>query len=521
MSASPQRVIIPARWLRCCLAAFLLATIAACASNPPVPVKRSDSTALADYTATSLGRAHAKIEAQHPGLSGFSLLRYGRDAFNTRIRLIDIAEKTIDVQVYIWEGDETGRIFAERLIRAADRGVRVRALIDDLGTNASDSVLAAMDAHPNIELRLFNPFANRSTPALDFLTDLKRVNHRMHNKIFIVDNSAAIVGGRNMGDHYFGVNQQTNFRDLDMGAVGPVVRDASELFDYFWRGEWSVPIAAIAVAEDTSFSTQAFATRIREEIVRGSYPYKLEEDLVALDSQLAAIEDRYVWASGAIVWDDPAAMAASTTGDGDIVQKLRQKLLSLEKSLTIESAYFVPGDGGVEQIRALVDRGVSVRILTNSLASNDVLAAHAGHAEYRRALLEAGAEIYELRPDSAVIKKTWLGDSRAGLHTKALLFDDEAVFVGSFNLDPRSASINTEAGIYAEHPVLARQLRQYMDDGVTPQNSYRVALDDDDSLVWITQNDGVEVRYHQDPLSTFWQRFAAGFIALLPLESQL
>ena len=492
----------------------------ACASRP-LNIERTESTALADYTSTSLGRAHAQIEAEHPGQSGFSLLRYGRDAFNTRIRLIDLAEKTIDVQVYIWEGDETGRIFAERLIRAADRGVRVRALIDDLGTSARDSVLAAMDAHPNIELRLFNPFANRGTPALDFLTDLKRVNHRMHNKIFIVDNSAAIVGGRNMGDHYFGVNQQANFRDLDMGVVGPVVRDASELFDYFWQGDWSVPMAAITVDKDAAFSIGEFTAHIRDEIAGGSYPYKLEDDLVALDRQVAAIEDRYVWASGAIVWDDPAAMAASTTGDGDIVQKLRHKLQNIKQSLTIESAYFVVGDGGVAQIKALVDRGVTVRILTNSLASNDVLAAHAGHAEYRKALLKAGANIYELRPDSAVIKKTWLGDSKAGLHTKALLFDDEAVFVGSFNLDPRSASINTEAGIYAEHPVLARQLREYMDAGVTPQNSYRLELDEKDRLVWITQNDGVELRYHQDPLSSFWQRFMAGFIALLPVESQL
>lgn len=227
-----------------------------------------------------------------------------------------------------------------------------------------------------------------------------------------------------------------------------------------------------------------------------------------------------LWAPGKIVWDDPRSIEESGEA-GEVIAALRRKLQTLEKSLTIESAYFIVRKRGVAEVKRLSDQGVKVRILTNSLASNDVLAAHAGHASHRKELLAAGAELYELRADSGVIKKTWKGQSRAGLHSKALVFDGESLFVGSFNLDPRSANINTEAGLYVESVELASQLLEYMEEGVAPQNSYRLSLDEDGDLLWTTRDEGVEVRYDKDPLSTFGQRLMSGMISILPVESQL
>ncbi|MCD6269314.1 MAG: phospholipase D family protein [Deltaproteobacteria bacterium] len=498
---------------------LLIMLITGCATLP-TDYTRTESTAIDDYQSTSMGQHFATAEAEHEGESGFAIIRYGRNAYNMRIAMSDLAEKTIDLQVYIWETDETGRILAERLVRAADRGVRVRLLVDDMGVGASDQSIAALDAHPNIEIRIFNPFANRKTQIFDFITDLGRVNHRMHNKIMVIDNSLAIVGGRNIGDHYFSVNPDTNFRDLDIAAVGPVVRDISGVFDHFWSGSWAVPIAALVNCPYTDADLQVVVARLRKKIAAGEYPYAIDDDVATLRANIAATGDVLTWAPGWVVWDDPASIR-ETGKAGDMVAALRRKLGTVREALIIESAYFVVGDNSVARVKELVDNGVRVRVLTNSLASNDVLAAHAGHANYRKELLEVGAEVYEFRVDSSVIKKTWKGESKAGLHTKALVFDNETLFIGSFNLDPRSANINTEAGLYVESLELAAQVLAYMDEGVLPENSYRLMLDENDNLVWITEDDGVEVRYDKDPLSTFGQRFLSGFIGILPIESQL
>ena len=500
----------------CALSILLLSACASLPENYP----RTESTALEDYRSTTMGQRWGALEDQHPGKSGFEIIRYGRVAFTTRLGMIDRAEKTLDLQVYIWEADETGRILAERLVRAADRGVRVRLLVDDMGKGPSDEAIASINAHPNIEIRIFNPFAHREGITFDFVTDLSRVNRRMHNKVVVADNSFAIVGGRNVGDHYFSVNPNTNFRDLDIAAVGPVVREISGVFDHFWQGDWSVPISVLVEKTYTDEDLRAGVAQLRQAIAAGSYPYVVDDDLDRLARHFQSIAARIVWAPGQVVWDDPQS-AKETGQTEEIIFALRNKLKTVDTAFMIESAYFVVGDRGVETLSNMVDRGVEVRVLTNSLVSNDVLAAHAGHANYRKQLLEAGIEVFELRPDSGVIKREWSGEAFAGLHTKALAFDNESVFIGSFNLDPRSAAINTEAGVYVESPELAARLQAYMDEGVEPENSYSLKLDDDGDLVWITEDDGVEVRYEKDPLSTFGQRFTAGFIGILPVEGQL
>ena len=491
-----------------------------CASVPK-DYPRTSTTAFTDYLDTSVGQLFEETAAQHPGESGFAIIRYGRPAFTSRVALTDLAEKTLDVQYYIWEADATGRLLADRLLRAADRGVRVRLLLDDLTTAGRDDLIAAMDAHPNIEILIFNPFANREARALDFIVDLGRVNHRMHNKLMVMDNAVAIVGGRNIGNHYFDVATDANFRDLDIAAAGPVVREISNAFDHFWNGEWSVPIRALVDRPYTEEDLAEVRNLLQERIARDDYPYPLDQDADALKAELVSIRDSFIWAPGQIVWDDPAAVKEGIQ-EGKLVTAFRNKLDTLQEELLMEAAYFVVLDRGVESVKRLTERGVRVRALTNSLASNDVLAAHAGYAENRKKLLESGLELYEIRPDAGTAKQKLVhGESKAALHTKALVFDRESVFIGSFNLDPRSASINTEAGLYVESPELARQVIEYMEAGVQPENSYRVMLDEDGDLVWVTEDDGMEVRYHEDPGSTFWQRFMSGFIILLPVEHQL
>lgn len=504
----------------CCLFLLLVVLSTGCATLPE-NYPRTNSTAFQDYQDTSVGQLFEEVAVQHPGESGFAIIRRGRTAFTARIALTALAEKSLDVQYYIWEADATGRILADRLVQAADRGVRVRVLVDDINLAGRDAIVASMDAHPNIEIRIFNPFANRDTRMFDFLIDLNRINHRMHNKLMVMDNAVAIVGGRNIGDHYFGVATDANFRDLDIAAAGPVVRETSEVFDHFWNGDWAAPIAALVKRPYTRADLVAARETMRERMADDNYPYPLDQDVGDLMSELASIRDRFVWAPGRIVWDDPAAIREGIT-EGIMIQGLFQKAETLQHEILIESAYFVTQDKAFEAVRKLTERGVRVRLLTNSLASNDVVAAHAGHAKRRQKLIANGMELYELRPDAgAVRQRVAVGESRAALHTKAIVFDRESVFIGSFNLDPRSASINTEAGLYVESPELAQQLAAYMDEGVQPQNSYRVLLDEEGELVWVTEVDGREVRYHREPETSFGQRFMSGFIMLLPVEHQL
>ena len=502
------------------LLALFTGILTGCATLPE-DYPRHDSTAFEDHLETRVGQLFGEAAGQHPGESGFAIIRHGRQAFNARIALTQLAEKSLDVQYYIWEADATGRILADRLVRAADRGVRVRILVDDINLAGHDATVAALDAHPNIEIRIFNPFAHRDNRMYDFLIDLGRINHRMHNKLMVMDNAVAIVGGRNIGNHYFGVATDANFRDLDIAAAGPVVRDTSKVFDHFWNGDWAVPIAALVKRPYNENDLTVTMETIRERMTGDNYPYPLDQDVNELIDELEAIRDRFVWAPGQIVWDDPANISEGIA-EGRMVQALFRKVHTLEHELLIESAYFVTRDKAVEVVRGLTERGVRVRVLTNSLASNDVVAAHAGHAKRRKALIANGLELYELRPDAGAVKqRVFTGESKAALHTKAIVFDRESVFIGSFNLDPRSGSINTEAGLYVESPELAEQVIAYMDEGVLPENSYRVKLDENDELVWITENVEQEVRFHRDPETSFGQRFMSGFIMLLPVEDQL
>ncbi len=493
------------------------------ATRPRPDTPRTISTAPEDPSSTRLGQFFGPAADEHPGLSGFSLLSHGREAFIVRLALGDLAERSLDLQYYVWDGDTTGRIIVDRVMKAADRGVRVRLLVDDPYYKASDSVIAALDAHPNVEIRLFNPLTSRSWSALDFIVDFGRVNRRMHNKLMVADNAAAIVGGRNIGDIYYGVNTTANFRDLDVLAVGPVVHDLSRVFDQYWNSRSTVPIAAIVDRAYGAADLDAIRVRLREEIAAVDYPYPIDQDLDELAARRAEIRDKLVWAPGRIIADDPETVARGEESD-DVAEFIRGRVTRLKAEMLAESPYFVLPARAQATVKALHERNVRVRVLTNSLASNDMLPAHSGYAKTRRRLLENGMELYELRADTDAFRPGWSllsGRSPAALHTKAMVFDREAVFIGSFNLDPRSAVINTEAGLYIESPELAERLTAYMATGVAPANSYRLLLDPKGAIVWETVRDGQRVQYRNEPQTGFRRRFVANLWKLLPIDSQL
>ena len=504
---------------RMCLARFFAGQ--ATGIRPRYP--RAVSTAFEDFASTRLGQFFVPTSDDPPGLSGFSLLSHGREAFIVRLALADLAERSLDMQYYMWDGDTTGRIVVDHVMKAADRGVRVRLLVDDPFYKASDSIKACLDAHPNVEVRLFNPLTNRRWSILDFILDFRRVNRRMHNKLMVADNAAAIVGGRNIGDIYYGVNTIANYRDLDVLTVGPVVRDLSKVFDQYWNSPSTVPIGAIVDRTHGAADLEGILVRLREAIAAADYPYPIDQDLEQLAAKSAELRENLVWAPGRIIADDPESVTLGQDSE-DVIEFIRGRIAGLKAELLVESPYFVLPAGAQATVKKLHERNVRVRVLTNSLASNDMLPAHSGYAKTRRRLLENGMELYELRPDTDAFRPGWSllsGRSPAALHTKAMAFDREAVFIGSFNLDPRSAVINTEAGLYIESPELAQRLTVYMADGVVPSNSYRVFLDQNGRITWETVRGGNSVRYQNEPETGFRRRFLAELLKLLPIDSQL
>ena len=483
---------------------------------------RSPSAAFREYQSTTLGRLFEPAAAEHPGESGVLYMRYGSKALVARLALADLAERSLDLQYYIWDADISGHLLADRIVRAADRGVHVRVLLDDHGITGRDAEIAQLSAHPNIEVRAFNPFRNRRNPLSDFLTDPSRANRRSHNKLMVADNAIAIVGGRNIADHYFGVHGESNFRDLDTIAVGPVVRDASAVFDDFWNSEFAVPYAAFVDTPPTRADADTAIAEMRAKMASERLPYPIDEEVDDLEAEMGDIRDSLIWAPVRVLYDPPEK-AADKAGH-DIFSELDTLVANAQKEVLIENAYFVPRDHGVELTAALKARGVRVRVLTNSLASTDLVAVHSGYQKYRDDMLENGVEMYELRPDSTMDRLRWSGlpslKSRAGLHAKAMVVDRRYVVVGSYNLDPRSADINTELALLVDSPAFAELVAEFFDDGVKPENSYRVTLERG-RLKWTAGDDGTARVYEKEPETSWWQRFKAGAIGILPIHSML
>ncbi len=487
---------------------------------------------------TKLGKAVGAQTAAHSGLSGAYPLARGVDAFVARVVLAEGAERSLDVQYYIWHNDVTGRVLLNHLVRAADRGVRVRLLIDDLGTAANDTHLLLIDRYPNFEVRLFNPVAARRARMLGAIADFERVNRRMHNKSFTADAQATIVGGRNIGDEYFEARSDLDFADLDVLAVGPVVRQVSESFDLYWNSPAAIPISALVskqVSQEDLDRGRAALAEFGESQQSSAYADALRNS--ALAKELQAGDLTFFWCSAEALYDDPAKITQAPDDQRThLLPRLGKITDSTQSELLVVSPYFVPGKAGVEYFRRMRARGVRVVVLTNSLAATDVAAVHAGYSRYRWALLEAGVEIYEVKPTAhrtdgnsrrGASGSGLPGSSRASLHAKVFIFDRRALFVGSLNLDPRSAALNTEIGLVLESPELASQAAVEMMAAVSDA-TYRLELvpsrttaGSTQRIEWVEQEGGREIRHGTEPDASIWRRFGVWLMSWLPIESQL
>lgn len=523
------------------LVIFIVAFLSGCASLPPgSDFPKTPSIALAHPEETRLGRQFEQAAHKHNGYSGFRIIPVGADGFLTRMQMINAAERTLDLQYFIFRGDETGRLLTGAVLRAADRGVRVRILIDDGETVDGDGQITALEAHPYVELRIFNPFAYRGHTtlfrAIEFMFTASRLDYRMHNKLFVVDNAIALIGGRNIGDQYFQIDPESQFADDDVFVAGPITKQLSETFDEFWNNALSIPSEALSGGKASHTTLNNHREVLKEQ------HQQLKADGVAYVKQVAAGEPfngmlsgrlPLIWAHAQLVYDSPEKKKVE---NGTMVGRLMHRpvadaTLAVQSELLMVTPYLIPGKEGMQIFKDLRQRKVRVRILTSSLESSSMLLAQSGYMQYRLPLLEEGVELYEIRSllGNAKGSGQTTAISRYGnysLHAKLFVLDRQRVFIGSMNYDQRSMHLNTEIGLIIDSPELAQQVAARFEAMVQPVNSYRLVLRQNDaadspSLVWRTQEGGEEVEYDTEPARSGWQRFEVNVLSLLPLDNEL
>jgi len=521
LRAAPLRCHAWTAWMLALVVA-LTAALAGCAAPPPLP-KPPTGYAQSPQPDSVFAPIEDRIRAQHgEQSSGFLLLPRNEDALNWRLALIDSARNSLDLQYYVWFGDKAGQLLLARVIAAASRGVKVRLLFDDLNTllhdmssvELRDAALATIDRHPNIEIRVFNAWRSRDLlgRAAESAVEFERLNRRMHNKQMIADNRVAIIGGRNIGDEYFGLNTGFNFHDLDVLGVGPVARQASDVFDRYWNSDWvrRIPVVDPAAGAPARSAAEADALARLEADARGRIL------LVGDQSWRAALRDL----PGSLHPGRSSVHTDSPSRADDVrnhmPEAFRKLMRSARSEVLITNAYIIPDANFMADLRELAARGVRIRILTNSLASHDVPAVNSHYEGWRRPILATGAELYEFRPDPAIkasiVEYPPFRGQFAGLHTKAIVIDRSRSFIGSMNLDPRSEIINAEMGVIIDSEALAAALAAEMERDMSPANSWRVVLQSDGGLRWIA--DG-ETRSTQ-PARSFMQRIENLVFKLFP-----
>jgi putative cardiolipin synthase len=484
---------------------FYYATLLALAGCAGLPkhVEKYPTEALADPGSTPLGHivAHSGAVAN---LSGIRLLSSGPGALDSLIALADRAQRTLDIQYYLIDQDDSARLFLHHVRLAADRGVRVRLLVDDLHTAGEDRRFLHLGEHSNIEVRVFNPFPGGRvamwTRFLASAADMRRINHRMHNKLFVADNALAITGGRNIGDQYFTRDKRSNFIDLDVVAAGTIVPQLSTSFDTFWNSTYSYPIASVASAAEPQSESKPL-----EDIDTSA-------DSNWLANELDAGKLQVNWVPATVLADQPVKIESETSPaeEETIANNIAALMRSAKTEVIVISPYFVPGKDGVALMQELVARGVHIRVLTNSLASTDSPLAHTGYARYRVALLKLGVELSEVRPQLGQKRQRFhpFRSANASLHAKSLVIDQRTVFIGSLNMDARSAHINSEMGIVIRSPEIARQVTSLLDD-ISADGSFRVQLEDHtDKIEWISGEPDATKIWHSEPETTRWQRLS-------------
>ncbi len=502
-------------------AAALFVLLGACAAVP-FDYPKTTSSAPPPDSDTRLAQIAREWHGNSGDKSGFVGLGYGAEALGARLRMMELAENTIDAQYFIIKKDRAGALFVAKMLRAADRGVRVRLLIDDIFSPGVDQPLALLSSHPNIEVRLFNPLSRQGLKALSFLVDFKRANRRMHNKSFTVDNTMSIVGGRNIGEEYFELNEGAKFDDYEVLAIGPVVPEVSKGFDAFWNSELSVPMEAfdIAVSPDELDDWREWASTQLDTQDEGIYATAVNSQLMI---DLAERRTEPVLAEATLITDSPEKLLAATSdvSVATLASEIGRRFRAAEKEIIIITPYFIPRQKGAELLEELLDRGIRIVIVTNSLASTNHVPVHSRYRDYRKRLLEAGAEIREVRASEVGGENDWgYQPDRVTLHSKATVVDRRTIFVGSLNFDPRSIVINTEMGLFIESDDIGERFARLVMESVE-QVSYRVELDDRGKLRWVYDQGGEREVTDREPEASWGRRAMVNLYRLLPIEGQL
>lgn len=497
---------------------LLIIALSGCVSSSidPSRYEKSPSYTIINDTPTRLDDYFSREVASHSLTTetGFYPLDKGHDALLARLAIIETAQSSIDVQYYIFRDDEAGNLIAWRLFEAAERGVRVRLLLDDM-QKYDDSDLVRFSSHPNIEVRMFNPHHLRSARGIAMLSDFERLNHRMHNKSLTVDGVVSIVGGRNVGNEYYSIESTVEFADLDLLMVGKSVRQVNRQFDLYWNSDYSVPIEWITPQmehyTDADVDTWVKNLGLEAKFSGGIYDFA---KLPLYTNLINGTIDLY-WGESDLLYDLPNKPDSKQS---TLIDSLGAVLDEGETSLVFISPYFVPTERGTQDLVNAVKDGLEVVIITNSLASNDVFAVHGWYAKYRKDLVEGGVQLWEVK-SHAEIKKNWslTGSSRSSLHTKAMVIDKTKIFVGSMNLDPRSAHLNTEMGVVVEQPEYAQKVYDEIMREI-PTTAYEIAVKDGD-VVWIDHSTGKTLT--SEPDASVWRKMGAWFSGILPIEEQL
>ena len=500
---------------------FVLALFVAGCATAPLDFPKSHSEAIVDTGDTYAGIEVAEWSSMHPGKSGFYPLIKGLDALGARLAMIDRAERSIDAQYFLMKTDSAGRLFVGKLLEAADRGVRVRLLLDDIFTEVEDDAFIVLNQHPNIELRLFNPIGRGGFYYANYLGNFKLANRRMHNKSFTVDNKISIVGGRNIADEYFELLTDAEFVDFDMLAIGPVAAEISTTFDRFWNHKLSVPMEAFETDKKLPDleTARANVDKTTTDASRSIYGRALDSPLL---SDIVENRVELFPADSRVITDDPEKLLNKVSADQQVlVTALAGVVDEAKTEVLVITPYFIPGKNGVEFWRSITKKGTRVVIVTNSLATNNHTPVHSAYARYRHDMIDAGVELYEVRVDAS---KGAGVDGESGydsltLHTKAVFIDRQYSFVGSLNLDPRSIDINTEFGVFIDNVDLAGAIAERIFLRL-PSFAYRVTENKQGKLRWTSLIDGQDVVEKREPQTSGWLRFKAFLFRIFP-EGQL
>lgn len=497
-----------------------LLLLVSCASAPLDHPKTSTTAISSDNESTLAHQTDVWLRAQ-PDSNGFYPLTQGLDAFGARLALMNDAEISIDAQYFLMKNDIAGTVFAKALVDAADRGVRVRFLLDDIFTTVDDKKLYALNSHPNIELRIFNPISRKGIYVFNYLGNFGLANRRMHNKSFTVDNVVSVIGGRNIAVEYFQLETSGEFIDFDMFSAGPIVEEVSASFDDYWNHELAVPVEALVEKVDTQQLEELVAEANLKMSQEGYSVYVDAQDTVLMRAWFNDELDPY-FANAKLIADEPQKLLEDISSEHKIVAtQVGKALQQAQSEVILFTPYFIPRKGGIELLRELTQKGVRVVVVTNSLATNNHTSVHSAYASYRKDLLRAGVELWEARVNAA--QRTNADGSeeleKLTLHTKGILIDRRWLFVGSLNLDPRSIDINTEMGVFIDSEEMAQQIIASGSVNI-PRMAYQLRLGEDNKITWHATIDGEQVVETRDPLTSRWTRFKAWFLKIAP-ESQL